>query len=217
MLSLSSGGRAGIHPGTLFVTTYRVVFVPRDEAMALIDMPLLAVEEIGVKSVSVKADDSDESESPLRLANGMDLATPMLKLVSKHGRRLYFLFDQELLAIVAELVQHGEAARAALQPRIDKLRGGILVSPGPKAFGKAKAKRAGGALPEVEAALREFVALVVSTTTARTAGDDGHGAASKPFLFPAAEGSARYKYDARAEYERQGALKPTSQWREAAV
>ena len=54
------------------------------------------------------------------------------------GWRAYFLFDSELLGVVNELRRDPTAAAGKLQPKVDKLRADMLVSPGPKAFGEGR-------------------------------------------------------------------------------
>ena len=80
----------------LLLTTDRVVFVSREN-------PGLPLVELTLASIGEAA-----AQKKLRLASGVDLVSAVLRLTSKSGRTLHWLFDPELIMML-DMLRHPDA------------------------------------------------------------------------------------------------------------
>jgi hypothetical protein len=205
-----------LHRGCLFVTTSRLVFVSREPQAGdtelgtegpprvLVDMSLVAIADFCAKEKLRLHEDQ----------GGFDFATQVLRVTSKDSRRLYFIFDQQLLLLM-DMAEHdiGTIHSTIAHSCLKKLSFN-LNTPG-SALSKSLQRFAfgGGSRPRSGKEMQTVTDVMQSL-------NDVHQrmqAEKWSFLFKPQNPAAALEWTGaacmRAEWERQGLNSAASRWR----
>ena len=221
-----------VFAGTLFLTNYRLIFIcfnrtesavapgaqPSREDMQrhfTISIPLMTILKTGVKK-------------SLRLSTGYDWVTPILKVTCKDARRLHFMFDDNLLALLnfmndTTMEEPDEVGSREQQKGVKQrfIHNQSLREPKGmlgKMFGGGGGAEAGTMSPK-ETLVTNFHRHLDSIRQINLR--------KGSFMFESQESDGtwdaergcwvwgKHWYDAPAEFERQGALSRDSPWRKS--
>jgi hypothetical protein len=192
-----------VHRGVLFLTTYRLAFVSAEVTEpTIMDISIVAIAKLAFKK-------------SLRLKNQYDLGVPVLKVVSKDARTLFFVFDTPERAVMTMLdamnaAENGdEAAKSEASLLSKRIRQNHLV---PSSSNSAFMKLFSGKdqlepATALERKACDFLDRVVSLMAKITQ-------MGESFQFAPSPRDKDIAYDAAAEYKRMGALDPGSGWRD---
>ena len=187
---------------TVFVSSFRLIVVPRSSSVTsgIISMPLLAIRT-----------PLEPEEGGVRAGNGTVFNAPSLKVVSKAAQSLLFIFDPDLMDLLKVLEEtsgggddgEDEEAAAAAAAAAAELRKKVRTKP-PRTAEKTDMDK------KLETFLQGIQQQIETSSVASEA----------PFMRKAdAEFSEAGLgvYDAKKEFERQGALSESSGWRQTTL
>ena len=187
---------------TVFVSSFRLIVVPRSSSVTsgIISMPLLAIQT-----------PLEPEEGGVRAGNGTVFNAPSLKVVSKAAQSLLFIFDPDLMDLLKVLEEtsgggddgEDEEAAAAAAAAAAELRKKVRTKP-PRTAEKTDMDK------NLETFLQGIQQQIETSSVASEA----------PFMRKAdAEFSEAGLgvYDAKKEFERQGALSESSGWRQTTL
>ena len=221
--------------GTLFLTNYRLIFISfnRTEGEVssaqpgaqpsradmqrhfTLEVPLMAIEKTKVKK-------------SLRLSTHLDWLAPILKVTCKDARRLYFMFDANLLALLDVMNDTSSEENVGDRERQKQMKLSVIKRESLAEPTNAVMKFFGGMGGGADADVSEEERLATQTVRqfnthldglrqdqlrkgsfmfGRTESDGQWNAADKHFSW------GKHWYDAEKEFERQGALRQDSTWR----
>lgn len=232
---VANSGRVGarlmdgtVYSGVLFVTSYRLAFVSKELPGVVVELPVVTLLDTNKREPEII--DGLQLETVLKMApgpwgNGVELPVTVLKVVSKDVRELSFIFDDNVVQLLeaaaagneedtqaySSLVQ--EAAAKLKTEKANAITG--LSSLSKLAVSTGMQEEAAQTPTEARAAgFREMIENVVANAIPReTDAPDGEYRAFRRKATPYDE-EGQGIYDARAEFERQGAYKEDSGWKE---
>ena len=179
---------AEIIRGTVLVTSFRLVVVPRGSTVT---------EPVAIPLMSIQR--ADPAEGGVRAGNGIVFQAPSLEIVSKCGRALLLIFDMDLMELL-RLVE-GDDGGDSKPP----------VRTAAELRSKVRKRATGARHPHMETKLQELLGCIRQQIDRAT---EAAPFMRKPEAFDADGLGA---YDAEKEFERQGALGEQSHWRKTAL
>ena len=193
-----------VHGGVLFLTTYRVAFISKEIQGVAIEVPILGI-------LSPPDGLMLEGFFPLSTEFAIEVAT--LKVTAKDVRQLYFFFDEDMVNMMqaAESDWAGETTKSA-EEFASRLR-----ERGVPRDTKRKAKKDDRVLTPMESKVTKFMSEVnMEIISASPGGQFDPETTYTAFRHrsTAIDKEGLSIYDAHKEYERQGATKEESGWRE---
>lgn len=232
---IANAGRVGVrlmdgtvYSGVLFVTTYRLAFVTKEIPGVAVEIPVLTLLDTNKKNPDCV--DGMQIEKSIKMAPGswgpgVELPVTVLKVICKDVRELSFIFDDDIVMLLeAAACNNADRTRilstrvqeSAAQLKAEKNAANALTSLTKIASSLQEEEtqspteaRASGFREMVEAVVRDAIPSETDTP-------DGEYVAFR-HKSVAVDEAGTCIYDARAEFERQGALQEDSGWRETTL
>jgi hypothetical protein len=229
---VANAGRVGVrlmdgtvYSGVLFVTTYRLAFVTKEIPGVAVEVPLLTLLDTNKRVPEII--DGLQIEDTIKMAPGswgpgVELPVTVLKVLCKDVRQLSFIFNDDIVKLLEAAANGDEEGTKAFSTLIQESAARLKAEKNAANALTSLSKMAAGlqeeetqSPTEVRACgFRDMVeAVVKDAIPSETDTPDGEYQAFR-HKSTVVDESGSCIYDAKAEFERQGALKEGSGWRE---
>ena len=218
-----------VYSGVLFVTTYRLAFVTKEIPGVAVELPVLSLLDTNKKNPEYI--DGLQIEDSMKLAPGswgpgVELPVTVLKAVSKDVRELSFIFNDDIVMLLEAAAGKSTARVSALSERVQESAARLKAEKNSVTALTTFANLASSLQDQEEVlsptkaratGFRDIVeAVVKDAIPSETDTPDGEYRAFR-HKATAIDEAATCVYDAKAEFERQGALEADSGWRETSL